>query len=105
MSHSVFPRNRSTIEPCLPKPAKEPPKGPGWIHEIRHDGFRVLARHDSNGVRLYTRNGYDFVDRFPRIVEAVAKLPVQSCFIDGEAIVIDANGLSTFELLRSWRHD
>jgi hypothetical protein len=50
MSHSVFPRNRSTIEPCLPKPAKEPPKGPGWIHEIRHDGFRVLARHRADGL-------------------------------------------------------
>ena len=72
MSHSVFPRNRSTIAPCLPKPAKEPPAGPDWIHEIKHDGFRILARRNGNGVRLYTRNGSNFVDRFPRIVEAVA---------------------------------
>jgi bifunctional non-homologous end joining protein LigD len=93
------------IQPCLPRPTKEPPSGPGWIHEIKHDGFRVLARRDGAGVWLYTRNGYDFADRFPRIVDAVAKLPVQSCFIDGEAIVINTNGLSSFELLRSWRHD
>ena len=38
------------IEPCLPSPAKAPPSGPGWIHEIKHDGFRILARHDSAGV-------------------------------------------------------
>jgi bifunctional non-homologous end joining protein LigD len=83
----------------------EPPAGSGWIHEIKHDGFRIMARRDETGVRLYTRNGYNFANRFPRIVEAIAKLPVQSCFIDGEAIVIDERGLSTFELLRSWRHD
>ena len=105
MSRSVFPRNRSTIAPCLPKPAKEPPSGPDWIHEIKHDGFRILARRNGNGVRLYTRNGSNFADRFPRIVEAVANLPVQSCFIDGEAIVVDERGLAAFDLLRSWRHD
>jgi hypothetical protein len=48
---------------------------------------------------------YDFADRFPRIVEAVASLPVQSCFVDGEAIIVDANGLSVFDLLRCRRHD
>jgi ATP-dependent DNA ligase len=96
---------KPTIQPCLPRPAKVPPAGHGWIHEIKHDGFRILARRDANGVRLYTRNGYNFAGRFSRIVEAVASLPVQSCFIDGEAIVVDTNGLSTFELLRSWRHD
>jgi hypothetical protein len=64
-----------------------------------------LARRDAKGVRLYTRNGYNFADRFPRIVEAVASLPVKSCFIDGEAIVVDERGVSAFDLLRSWRHD
>jgi bifunctional non-homologous end joining protein LigD len=64
-----------------------------------------MARRDANGVRLYTRNGYDFAGRFPQIVEAASKLKVRSCFIDGEAIVIDERGVSTFDLLRSWRHD
>ena len=64
-----------------------------------------MARRDANGVRLYTRNGYDFAGRFPQIVEALSKLKVRSCFIDGEAIVVDERGLSTFDLLRSWRHD
>jgi bifunctional non-homologous end joining protein LigD len=93
------------IAPCLPSRAERPPSGPEWLHEIKHDGFRIMARRDSKGVRLYTRNGYDFADRFPQIVEAVSKLKVRSCFIDGEAVVVDERGLSAFDLLRSWRHD
>jgi bifunctional non-homologous end joining protein LigD len=93
------------IEPCLPRPAAEPPAGPGWLREIKHDGFRIMARRDSRGVRLYTRNGYDFAARFSQIVEAVVGLPVRSCFIDGEAIVVDESGLSVFDLLRYRHHD
>jgi bifunctional non-homologous end joining protein LigD len=64
-----------------------------------------MARRDSRGVRLYTRNGYDFTDRFPNIVEAVSNLPVRSCLIDGEAIVLDENGLSVFDLPLYRHHD
>jgi bifunctional non-homologous end joining protein LigD len=88
------------IEPCLPSPAKAPPSGPGWLHEIKHDGFRILARRDSAGVRLFTRHGNDFSSRFPFIATAVGKLPVRSCLIEGEAIVCDENGLAVFELIR-----
>jgi ATP-dependent DNA ligase len=59
------------IEPCLPSPAKAPPSGPGWLHEIKHDGFRILARRGPAGVRLITRNGNDFTHRFPFVVTAV----------------------------------
>ena len=93
-------RRRHSIEPCLTRSAKEPPAGPGWIHEIKHDGFRILARRDAKGVRLFTRNGYDFTARFPKIVEAVGSLGVRSCVIDGEAIVVDERGLSVFDALR-----
>ena len=92
------------IEPCLPSPAKAPPPGPGWLHEIKHDGFRIMARLDSAGVRLITRNGNDFTRRFPLAASAVAALPVRSCLIDGEAIVTDDNGLAVFELIRRARH-
>ncbi len=101
----MFPRTQLSIEPCLPRPAKQPPAGRGWIHEIKHDGFRIMARRDAKGVRLFTRNGYNFADRFRRIVEAIENLPVRSCFIDGEAIVVDANGLSVFDLIRHRQHD
>src|ERR1700732_3885422 len=98
-------RSLRPFEPCLPRTAKQPPTGPGWIHEIKHDGFRILARRDANGVRLFTRNGYNFADRFPMIVAALKNLPVRSCFIDGEAIIVDRNGLSVFDLLRYRQHD
>src|SRR5262252_8299660 len=88
------------IEPCLPSPAKVPPSGPGWLHEIKHDGLRILARRDSAGVRLITRAGNDFSSRFPFIAMAVSKLPVRSCLIDGEAIVCDESGLAVFDLIR-----
>src|SRR5262249_49190325 len=80
------------IEPCLPSPAERPPSGQGWLHEIKHDGFRIMARRDSAGVRLITRNGNDFTHRFPFIEMAVRSLSVRSCLIDGEAIVCDKNG-------------
>jgi len=73
----------SRIEPCLPSPAKAPPGGLDWLHEIKHDGFRILARRDAKGVRLITRNGHDFSKR-PQVIAAVAALPVlRSCLIDG----------------------
>jgi len=97
---SMFLRSKPAIAPCLPRPAKEPPSGPGWIHEIKHDGFRILARRDERGVRLFTRHGTDFSDRFPLIAAAVERLPVRSCLLDGEAIVVDERGLSVFNVLR-----
>jgi bifunctional non-homologous end joining protein LigD len=81
------------------------PEGPDWIHEIKHDGFRILAQKDGSRIRLITRNGYDFADRYPLIVDAITRLPVGTCIIDGEAIVVDQNGLSIFELLRYRKHD
>ena len=92
------------IEPCLPSPAKAPPSGPGWLHEIKHDGFRILARRDSAGVRLITRNGNDFTSRFPLAVDAVTRLPAHSFLLDGEAIVTNERGLAVFDLIRLQRH-
>jgi bifunctional non-homologous end joining protein LigD len=83
-------RSAISIPACLPAPSAP------------HPGRNGCTR---NGVQLYTRNGYDFAGRFPQIVEAVSKLNMRSCFIDGEAIVVDRRGLSAFDLLRSWRHD
>jgi bifunctional non-homologous end joining protein LigD len=69
------------------------------LHEIKHDGFRIMPRRDRAGVRLTTRAGNDFFNRFPFIKMAVSKLPARSCLIDGEAIVCDQNGLALFELI------
>jgi ATP-dependent DNA ligase len=89
----------------VPSPAKAPPTtGPNWIHEIKHDGFRILARRDSAGVRLITRNGNNFTTRFPLAAAAVASLPANSFLIDGEAIVTNAKVLAVFDLIRQKRH-
>jgi bifunctional non-homologous end joining protein LigD len=82
-----------------------PPAGPGWIHEIKHDGFRILARRDAERVRLFTRHGTDFTARYPKIAAAVERLPVRSCALDGEAIVVNTDGLSVFDLIRYRQHD
>ena len=68
------------IPPALPSPAECPPIGGEWIHEIKHDGYRMMVRRDASGVRLLTRNGKE------TIVEAAAGLKARSCLIDGEAV-------------------
>jgi bifunctional non-homologous end joining protein LigD len=68
--------DKADIEPCLPSPAKAPPAGSSWLHEIKHDGFRILARRDSAGVRLITRPGNDFTSRFPLAVEVISSVSV-----------------------------
>jgi ATP-dependent DNA ligase len=62
------------IAPCLPTKAPQPPSGAVWLHEIKHDGFRVIARKEGPRVTLYSRPGNDLTDRFPLIVEALARL-------------------------------
>jgi bifunctional non-homologous end joining protein LigD len=88
------------IKACLPSSADQPPCGPGWVHEIKHDGYRLMARRDPVGIRLLTGKGHDWAPRYPLIVEAVNALNVRSCLIDGEAVACDENGLAVFELLR-----
>jgi bifunctional non-homologous end joining protein LigD len=105
LSPTDSPLKSSFVPPCLPSRSAAPPSGPDWIHEIKHDGFRIVARREARAVRLFSRNGYNFGDRFPLIVEAIEALPVRSCLIDGEAIVVDSRGLSVFELLRYRQHD
>jgi ATP-dependent DNA ligase len=103
--HELSGRKAKFIEPCLPRAAEQPPAGRNWIHEIKHDGFRIMAKLDPKGVRLLTRNGNDFAGRFPLAASAIAALPVETCLIDSEAIVCDPNGLALFDLLRDWRHN
>ena len=76
------------IPPCLPMTAPHPPSGPLWLHEIKHDGLRVIARKDGEWVRLYGPRGEDLTRRLPLIWDAVARLP-SSCTIDGEVVVWD----------------
>jgi bifunctional non-homologous end joining protein LigD len=94
-------RPNGFIIPCQPATANKSPTGPGWIHEVKYDGYRMMARQDGNGIRLLTRNGNDWSERLPAVVAAVNLLKVKSCLIDGEAVVCDEQGLAVFKLLRS----
>ena len=91
--------------PCLPTKADMLPSGGLWLHEIKHDGFRVIAREDGERVRLYSRPGNDFTRRFLLIVETLARLCSRSCIIDGEAVACDDNGVASFDLIRNHRHN
>ena len=89
------------IDPQLASPVDEPPEGKHWIHEIKHDGYRSQVVVERGEARVFTRNGYDWSDRYPSIVRAAANLRCQSAIIDGETIVQDGNGASDFEALSS----
>jgi bifunctional non-homologous end joining protein LigD len=87
------------IEPCIPTIAAKPPTGPGWVHEIKHDGYRLIVRRDGKAVRLFTRRGYDWTGRYPAIASAAAKLRAKSFTVDGEAVVSGADGVAAFDAL------
>jgi len=93
------------IQPCLPTRADKAPSSANWIHEIKHDGFRMMVRRDAAGVRLLTRNGIDWTTRFPLIAEAAAALRVKYFLIDGEAVCCDGEGMPVFDRLRYRRDD
>jgi bifunctional non-homologous end joining protein LigD len=91
------------IAPCLPTKTDKLPSGSQWLHEIKHDGFRIIARKNGERVRLYSRPGNDLTRRFPLIVETLARLRSRSCIIDGEAVACDENGVASFDLVRHQR--
>jgi bifunctional non-homologous end joining protein LigD len=93
------------IVPCLPTRAPHPPYDAIWLHEIKHNGFRVIARKVGKRVRLYSRPGNDLTHRFPGIVEALAQLRPWSCIIDGEAVLCGDDGIASFDRIRYRRHD
>jgi bifunctional non-homologous end joining protein LigD len=93
------------IEPCIPTRASKPPVGSQWIHEIKHDGYRLMARKRDGRVRLFTRRGFDWTERYPLICKAVAALRTNSATIDGEAVWCDDAGVAVFEKLHSRAHD
>jgi bifunctional non-homologous end joining protein LigD len=101
--HGTFPAG--FIAPCLPTSAPQPPSGALWLHEIKHDGFRVIARKDGMRVRLFSRPGNDLTARFPLIVEALARLRPRSCIVDGEAVSCGEDGIASFDRIRHRHYD
>jgi bifunctional non-homologous end joining protein LigD len=98
----MLPRNIRTdgfVHPCAPVRAAKPPVGLGWVHEIKHDGYRLIVRRDGIAVRLFTRNGYDWTERYPAIAAAASKLLAKSFTLDGEAVVCGADRVAVFDAL------
>ncbi len=92
-------------QPCIPTRGTKVPAGPDWLHEIKMDGYRLLVEREGRRVRLITRNGYDWTDRFPWIVEAALKNKQQRFVIDGEAVVLGVDAISDFNALHSRKHN
>ena len=88
------------IAPQLATLVAAPPPGDAWVHEIKLDGYRILLRVARGRVRLLTRNRQDWTERFPAAVEAAARLPVKEALLDGEIVVFDAAGVSSFQALQ-----
>src|ERR1044072_8807060 len=87
------------ISPQLASAVDHPPPRAGWIHEVKHDGYRTLLAIERGKARAYTRNGFDWTERYPGIVSAGAELPCRAALLDGEVIVQDERGVSDFEAL------
>jgi bifunctional non-homologous end joining protein LigD len=88
------------VVPAQPVEREAPPSGADWVHEIKHDGFRMLVRRDGASVRLYSRKAIDWTARLPAIAAGATLLKAKSFTIDGEAVVIGPDGLTDFEALR-----
>ncbi|HUP98708.1 MAG TPA: DNA ligase D [Usitatibacter sp.] len=89
------------FQPQLATLVDEPPKGEGWIYEVKFDGYRILARIDGDDVRLFTRNGNDWTSRLKALRDEVRALGLASGWLDGEIVVLDAHGNPSFQELQN----
>ena len=96
-------RTDGFVGPCIPTRAAKPPAGPGWVHEIKHDGYRPIVRRDGNVAQLFTRRGFDWTDRYPAIASVAWKQRARSFTIDGEAVVTGLDGIAVFDALHRRR--
>ena len=88
------------IFPAQPVLRLKPPAGTDWVHEIKHDGYRMIVHRDGPNVRLYSRNAYDWTARLAAVADTAECIKAKSFTIDGEAVVLWPDGLSRFEGLR-----
>jgi bifunctional non-homologous end joining protein LigD len=97
----------ATMKPQLATLMDTPPSSDDWSYEIKFDGYRILVRIDrkatskTKSTQIFTRNSHDWTGKFSRQVKALAKLDVQSAWLDGEAVVLDGNGLPNFQKLQN----
>ncbi|MDW9984836.1 ATP-dependent DNA ligase [Sinorhizobium meliloti] len=88
------------VDPCLATLVDKPPKGPDWAYEVKWDGYRLAVHIEAGRVRVLTRGGYDWTERFPTIVDDARRIAVKTAILDGEAVVLDDQGRSDFGMLQ-----
>jgi bifunctional non-homologous end joining protein LigD len=93
-------RMSASLKPQLATVANQAPEGPEWLHEIKYDGYRLLARIEGGKVRLITRGGLDWTAKFPGLARRLGELPLEAALIDGELVHLEANGTSSFSGLQ-----
>jgi bifunctional non-homologous end joining protein LigD len=95
----------SRFMPCIPTRRVRVPAGPDWVHEIKHDGYRLIVQRDGDRVRLFTRCGHDWSGRYPLITAEALRLRETAFVIDGEAVVLGDNAVADFAALHLGRSD
>ncbi len=90
------------VQPQLATLVERPPEGDGWLHELKHDGYRILARVEHRRAQLFSRNARDWTEKFPTVAEALGRLPVEQAILDGEITVLLPDGTSSFQALQNF---
>lgn len=90
---------------ALPVKADKVPTGPDWLHEIKHDGYRMMLIREQKAVRLVSKSGRDWSKRFPRIAESALRIRQDRFVLDGEAVLLGVDGRSDFDGMHSRKHD
>jgi bifunctional non-homologous end joining protein LigD len=89
------------VSPQLATLVSEPPKTGDWVYEVKHDGYRMLARISGKKANLFTRSGKDWTDKLPHLARALSKLGLDDTWLDGEIVVLRPDGRSSFQLLQN----
>ena len=89
------------ISPELATLVSEPPKTGQWIYEVKHDGYRMLARLAKRDARLFTRSGKDWTERLPQLARELKRLKLEDSWLDGEIVVLRPDGRSSFQALQN----
>jgi bifunctional non-homologous end joining protein LigD len=100
-SRTAHDRLPGFVPPSLATLHSDAPCGGEWLHEIKYDGYRIQARLDRGKVRLLTRKSLDWTHRFKPVAAAIAALPVETALLDGELVVENDKGISSFSLLQT----
>jgi bifunctional non-homologous end joining protein LigD len=91
----------SFIKPQLATLAETTPLNDEWLHEIKFDGYRIIAIKKHQSIKLFTRNGLDWTHKFPKVAKNLKSFPIKNAIFDGELVALDSKGISSFQVLQN----